>query len=48
MEDRQVPAGEAPRSMLANFLFVGGIISLGVLVPSLVFEKMTRRGKNEK
>ncbi|KAH7356673.1 DnaJ domain-containing protein [Rhexocercosporidium sp. MPI-PUGE-AT-0058] len=48
MEDRHVPAGEVPRSMLANFLFVGGILSLGVFVPSLLFEKMTRRGKGEK
>lgn len=48
MEDRQVPAGEVPRSMLANFLFVGGILSLGIFVPSLLFEKMTRRGKNDK
>ncbi len=48
MEDRHVEAGEVPRSMLANFLFVGGIISLGVFVPSFLFEKMTRRGKNEK
>ncbi|CAL3967443.1 unnamed protein product [Diplocarpon coronariae] len=41
MEDRQVPAGEMPRSMLANFLFVGGILSIGIFVPSLIFEKIT-------
>ncbi|PBP21716.1 DnaJ domain-containing protein [Diplocarpon rosae] len=39
MEDRQVPAGDMPRSMLANFLFVGGVLSLGILVPSLLFGK---------
>ncbi|KAK0107116.1 hypothetical protein ONS95_003823 [Cadophora gregata] len=45
MEDGQVPAGEMPRSMLANFFFVGGIISLGVLVPSLLFENMRKKEK---
>lgn len=48
MEDRQVPAGEVPRSMLANFFFVGGILSLGIFVPTLFFEKMIKRGKAEK
>jgi hypothetical protein len=33
---------------LANFIFVGSIISLGILIPSLVFEKMTRTNKQEK
>jgi hypothetical protein len=39
---------EPPRGTLANFLFVGGIISLGVFVPSFFFEKMVRRNKAEK
>lgn len=39
---------EAPRGMLANFLFVGGIISLGVFIPSYLFEKMARKNRNEK
>lgn len=43
MEDRQVGDGDVPRSMLANFFFVGGIISLGIFVPSFLFEKLTRR-----
>jgi curved DNA-binding protein CbpA len=44
-----VPSGESPRSTLANFLFVGGIISLGIFVPSFLFERMVRRkGKEER
>ncbi|EKD13814.1 uncharacterized protein L3040_005568 [Drepanopeziza brunnea f. sp. 'multigermtubi'] len=48
MEDRQVPAGEVPPSTLANFLFVGGIIVVGTLVPTFIFERMTRTGKNKR
>lgn len=36
------------RGTLANFLFVGGIISLGVFVPSYLFERFTRKTKSEK
>jgi hypothetical protein len=44
-----VPSGESPRSTLANFLFVGGIISLGIFVPSFVFEKLVKKkGKEER
>jgi hypothetical protein len=42
-----VPSGESPRSTLANFLFVGGIISLGIFVPSFIFEKMMARRKRK-
>ena len=41
------PVGET-RGTLANFLFVGGIISLGVFVPSYLFERFTRKAKAEK
>jgi len=47
MEDGWMPEQGAPRGTLANFLFVGGIISLGILVPALVFEKMTKGGRKE-
>lgn len=46
-EDRNFD-GDVPRSMLANFFFVGGIISLGIFVPTLIFEKLTRREKGVK
>ncbi|KAG0652420.1 hypothetical protein D0Z07_0991 [Hyphodiscus hymeniophilus] len=42
-----VPRGET-RGMFANFLFVGGIISLGVFIPSLIFERLTKKAKVEK
>ncbi|KAL2073160.1 hypothetical protein VTL71DRAFT_10484 [Oculimacula yallundae] len=49
MEDRQVSAEDIPRGgMLANFFFVGGILSLGILVPTLLFEKFSQSGKREK
>jgi len=49
MGEGYVPTGEGPRGTLANFLFVGGIISLGVFVPSFLFERIVRRrGKEEK
>jgi curved DNA-binding protein CbpA len=35
-------------STLANFIFVSSIISLGVLIPTFFFEKMTRNRKQEK
>jgi hypothetical protein len=48
-EGEWVPSGESPRSTLANFLFVGGIISLGIFVPSFVFEKMVKgKGRDER
>jgi len=47
MGEGYVPSGEAPRGTLANFLFVGGIISLGVFVPSFLFERMVRRNRKE-
>ena len=33
------------RGTFANFLFVGGIVSLGVFIPSLVFERLTAKPK---
>lgn len=49
IEDGHVPAGEVPRGTLANFLFVGGIISFGIFVPSFLFDTVVRRkGKKEK
>jgi hypothetical protein len=45
--ENYVPAGPES-STLANFIFVGSIISLGILIPSLVFDKMTRKNKHEK
>ncbi|KAE9377731.1 DnaJ-domain-containing protein [Stipitochalara longipes BDJ] len=47
-EGEWVPSGESPRSTLANFFFVGGVISLGIFVPSFVFERMVRRKGKEK
>jgi curved DNA-binding protein CbpA len=49
-EEGRIPSGEeSPISTLANFLFVGGIISLGILIPSFIFEKMIKgRGKEER
>ena len=41
------PQNDAPAgpesSTLANFLFVGSIISMGIFIPSLVLEKMNRK-----
>jgi hypothetical protein len=48
IEDGYVPSGEVPRGTMANFLFVGGIIGLGIFVPSLLFQRMTRKGKEER
>jgi len=42
-----VPSGESSRSTLANFLFVGGIISLGIFVPSFLFERTVRKTRKE-
>jgi hypothetical protein len=43
---------EAPKGILGQFVFVTGIIFVGVLVPSLVFERLVRapngRKKEEK
>lgn len=46
-EDRQIPE-ELPTSTLANFLFISAILSVGILVPGFVYEKMTRNGKSER
>ncbi|KAE8452982.1 hypothetical protein EG329_012169 [Mollisiaceae sp. DMI_Dod_QoI] len=47
MQDGWLPEQAAPRGTLANFLLVGGIISMGILVPSLIFERVTKsRDKN--
>ena len=46
-KDDYVPVVET-RGTLANFLFVGSIISLGVFVPSLIFERLTKKPKVEK
>jgi hypothetical protein len=42
MEDGWIPEQGAPRGTLANFLFVGGIISLGIFVPALVIERVMK------
>jgi hypothetical protein len=47
MKNNFVPTEET-RGTLAQFVFVGSIISLGVFVPSLLFEKFTRKPKVEK
>lgn len=41
-----IPAEEA-RGTFAMFVFVGSIIALGVSVPSLLFEKFTRKPKEK-
>jgi hypothetical protein len=33
---------------LADFFFVGGIISIGILLPSWLFERMTQKNKVER
>ncbi|KUJ12143.1 DnaJ-domain-containing protein [Mollisia scopiformis] len=48
MEDGWIPEQGAPRGMLANFLFVSGIISLGILVPSLMIERVMKGGNRDK
>jgi hypothetical protein len=49
IEEGYIPAGEVPRGTLANFLFVGAIISLGIFIPSFIFEKLTlKKGSSEK
>jgi hypothetical protein len=47
-EDGWIPGGEGPRGTLANFLFVGGIISLGIFIPSFLFEKIVRSNRKDK
>jgi hypothetical protein len=42
-----VPVG-SETSTLANFIFVGTIVSLGILIPSFLFDKMTRKNRQEK
>ena len=39
---------EETRGTFAQFLFVASIISVGVFVPSLLFEKFSRKSKVEK
>ena len=46
MRQGYVPTDEA-RGTFANFVFVSSIISLGVFVPSLIFERLTRKPKAE-
>jgi fucose permease len=49
MEEGYTPTGEVPRGTLANFLFVGAIISFGIFIPSFIFEKLTlKKGSSEK
>ncbi|CZR59649.1 related to MDJ1 Heat shock protein-chaperone [Phialocephala subalpina] len=48
MQDGWVPEEGAPRGTLANFFFVGGIVGLAVLVPALIFERVTNAGRREK
>ena len=37
-----------PPSMLAQFFFIGSIISLGIFVPSYIFERLTRKRNKDK
>lgn len=39
----EIPMGHAPRSTLVNFLFVSGIIGLGVFIPGLIFERFSSK-----
>ncbi|KAF8862338.1 DnaJ-domain-containing protein [Acephala macrosclerotiorum] len=48
MQDGWVPEAGAPRGTLANFLFVGGIVGVAVLVPALIFERVTNAGRTKK
>jgi hypothetical protein len=41
-----IDAGQGA-STLANFFLIGGIITLGVLLPSWAFERMKRKTKTE-
>lgn len=43
--DRSV--GDLPPGTLAMFVVVGGIVSIGVFVPSLIFERFSRTGKKD-
>jgi hypothetical protein len=47
MDDNYIPTGDLPRSTLANFLFVSGIIGLGVFIPGLIFEKFSTKKRRE-
>lgn len=48
MEDRYIPTDHGtPPSALVNFFFVGGIISLAIVIPGLLFEKFRAQGKRE-
>jgi hypothetical protein len=44
-DDGYVPAGDLPRSTLANFMFVSVIISVGVFIPGLIFERFSTKRK---
>lgn len=46
-DGHEMPGVDVPRGTLANFLFVGGIISLGVFVPTFLFEKSATRNKKD-
>jgi hypothetical protein len=37
-----------PAGMLGQFLFIGGIISLGVLLPGYFFERLTAKNKKDR
>jgi len=39
---------EGPRGILGQFVFVTGIIFVGVLVPSLIFERLTKASNTRK
>jgi hypothetical protein len=47
MKDHFVPIEES-RGTFAQFVFVGSIISLGVFVPSFLFERLVRKPTVEK
>lgn len=48
MADGWIPDEGPPRSTLANFLFVSGIISLGIFVPALLIERLMKGSNREK
>lgn len=48
MKDGWIPSEAAPRGTFANFLFVGGILSVGIVVPTMIIEKMMSANRSER
>ena len=47
-KDGDIIPNTLPPSMLAQFFFIGGIISLGIFVPSYIFERLTSTKNRDK